>query len=73
MAKHERQLLLDWYGEMVSAYRERLSDQDRTELAAWEERNLGTLATSDWAGWERFIAKRPAESSGLRIVARRRA
>lgn len=67
--KRERQLLLDWYGEMFGAYRERMTYTDRAELATWEEKNLGKLATSDWPGWERFIPKRPGrESKGPQIV-----
>jgi hypothetical protein len=70
--KRERQLLLDWYGEMLGAYRERMTDADRAELAAWEKENLGTLATSDWPGWERFLPKRPG-SVPILVPRRRRA
>jgi len=70
--KHEGQLLLDWYGEMLGAYRERMTHADRAELAAWEEKNLGKLATSDWSGWERFLPKRPG-SVPILVPKRRRA
>jgi hypothetical protein len=71
--KQERQLLLDWFGEMVACYRERLTDAERAELHAWEEVNLGTLGTSDWPGWQKYMSKRPGAE--LRIVSnvRRRA
>ena len=66
--------MLDWYGDMIAAYRGQLTDEDRADLHAWEDANLGgELATSDWPGWQRFLPKRPG--SELRIVtnARRRA
>lgn len=64
-ASDERQLLLDWYGGMLAVYRDRLTEADRVELTAWEERNLGVLATSDWPGWERFLPKRPGREMAL--------
>lgn len=68
--KQERQLLIDWCGDMIAAYRERMTDTDRAELTAWEAENLGTLGTSDWPGWKKFISKKPG--SDLRLVADKR-
>jgi hypothetical protein len=63
--KQEGQMLLDWYGGMVNAYRDQLSEADRSELAAWEARNLGTLSTSDWPGSQRFLPRRPGSDLSL--------
>jgi hypothetical protein len=73
--KHEGQLLIDWYGEMVAAYRERMTEADRAELSAWEAENLGggVLGTSDWPGWKRFLPKRPGSELHVMPKDRRRA
>jgi hypothetical protein len=49
----ERQARMDWAGSMVRAYEERMTDQQRAELHAWEKANLDghRVGTSDWPGW----------------------
>jgi len=52
---------MDWYQEMLDAYNNVLSDDERKELAAWEKENLGQSekATSDWPGWIKYIGLPP--------------
>lgn len=69
----ERQLLLDWYGDMVRAYESRLTPADRAELKRWEEEHLGELSTSDWPGWEKFIGKSPQAAQSRPKLVRRTA
>ncbi|MCK2240983.1 MULTISPECIES: hypothetical protein [unclassified Crossiella] len=57
----QRQTFMDWFEAMRQAYEQRLTDQQRAELHAWEEANLDghSVATSDWPGWVPLIGAPP--------------
>jgi len=54
--------LLCWYASIVAAGKA-MPRSEMKRLLEWERRNLGgSIATSDWPGWERYVGKRPEYS-----------
>lgn len=53
---------LDWYGQMVYASRNLLTEEDKQSLQEWDDTMVdgsGNYATSDWPGWEKYIGLPP--------------
>ncbi len=55
-----RRILLERYRLMNEAYKS-MTDEQRSELRAWEEENVDGCAvgTADWPGWRDFVPDLP--------------
>jgi hypothetical protein len=55
--------LLNWFSAMVGAGKAMPAAEMR-ELLQWEAENLdgGSVATSDWPGWKKYVGERPSIS-----------
>lgn len=57
--RDQRDEMIGWITRMMDTYR-KMSRKDRKALAEWEAANIGgSVATSDWPGWEPLIGRRP--------------